>query len=157
MKKISLLIVALIFLCSCQKQELVSITEYYPTYNSIDIKPGIIFTNVAISLEDYNNVTSITSNYDGLTANLYEYDNFEIETYYDESNIEKIYSVRLTSENQTTNEGLKIGDSIDNMLNTYGTNYTNPVSNIYLYNLANSNLSFTIEDSKVSEIIYYLT
>lgn len=157
MKKIIIFFLCLCILCSCENKEEQTISEYYPTYNAIDMKPGTIFSNVAISLTDYNATYTTTSNYNGKTANVYEYDTFEIETYYDEKEIEKIYSIRITSEEQPTNEGIKIGDTIDGMLNTYGVNYTNPIENIYLYNLANTNISFTIENEQIIEIIYYLT
>lgn len=157
MKKIIVLFLCLLIVCSCEKKEEQTISEYYPTYNAIDIKPGTIFSNVAISLADYNNTYTTESSYNEKTANIYEYDTFEIETYYDTAEIEKIYSIRITSEEQKTNEGIKIGDTIEDMRSIYGLNYTNPIENMYLYNLANTNIAFTIDNNQITEIIYYLT
>ena len=156
MKRIIILFICIFIICSCEKKEQMNIQEYYLTYNSIDIKPGAMFSTVAISLDDYNNTHSETSDYNENTANIYEYDNFEIETFYDEDGIEKIYSIRLTNENQPTNEGVKIGDNIDNMLDIYGSDYINVDDSIYLYTIDNTNISFTIENNYIVEIVYYL-
>ena len=156
MKKIIILIFTLFFLCSCETKEEKNIDEYYFTYNAIDLKPGIIFNNVSVSLEEYNNTYSESSNYNESSANIYEYDDFEIETYYDETGIEKIYSIRLTNQEQKTNEGIKIGDTIDNMLKTYGDNYEKIDDNTYLYNISKTNITFTINDNLITDIVYYL-
>ncbi len=157
MKKIILLIVLLLFLGGCSKKEQTKIpTEYYATYNAIEIKPGTFFNNLLSTIGEYNNYRIEDSSFNDEKANIYEYDTFEIETYYD-NEIEKIYSITFTSDEQLTNEGIKIGDTKEKMLSTYKNNYTNNVENIFIYNLSNTNISFTIENGIIIGIVYYLS
>lgn len=157
MKKTIILFISLFILCSCsKKEEQPLIKEFYPKYNSIEIKPGTIFSNTLVSLGEYNKTRIEPSSYYEGNANIYEYDNFEIETYYDNS-LEKIYSITITSEEQLTNEGIKIGDTKDMMIKKYGKDYKNPVDNIYVYNLSNTNISFSIENDIIIQIIYFLS
>lgn len=158
MKKLFIIIICIFLITGCKekKQESLSITEFYPTYNSIDIKPGTFFNNIIASIGNYNDVRIEPSNYYEGDANIYEYDTFEVETYYDDE-IEKIYSIRITSEEQTTNENIKIGNTKKDMISVYGENYQNIEDTIFIYKLANTNLSFTIENDIIIEIVYYLS
>lgn len=157
MKKIMFLIVLLLFLGGCSKEEQTKMpTEYYATYNSIEIKPGTFFNNLLSTIGEYNNYRIEDSSFNNEKATIYEYDTFEVETYYD-NNIEKIYSITFTSDEQLTNEGIKIGDTEEKMLSTYKDNYTNPTENTFIYNLSNTNISFIIENGIIIEIVYYLS
>ena len=159
MRKLIILIISLFILTACTntsqavKEE---ITEYYPTYNNVDIKPGTFFNNVLVTLGEYNEVRLEPSSKDESEANIFSYDDFEIETYF-EGTTEKIYLVRITSSELPTNEGLKIGDSKSQMISTYGKDYTNIEDTIFIYKLANTNLSFTIENDIIIGIIYYIS
>lgn len=157
MKKILIIFTIIFFISGCQKEEsYINPTEYYTKYNSIEIRPGTFFNNLIATLDEYNSYRIEQSNYYEGEATIYEYNTFEVETYFD-NNIEKIFSIRFTSDNQLTNEGVRLGDSKEKMLNIYKNNYTNPDDNIFVYNLSNTNLSFTIEDDIIVEIVYYLS
>lgn len=156
MKKIIIIAICLVLILGCEKKEQNEINDLQFTHNSFEIKPGIMFNNIKYLLNETNDIRSITSNYNEQEANVYEYDNFEIETYYDNNQNEKIYSIRLTNDQEQTNEGIKIGDTIDNMISTYGQKYELLSDNVYLYNFDDINITFTINDNKINEIVYYL-
>lgn len=156
MKKIILIICFLLITgCDYNKKNNSKIEEYYLKYNSVEIKTNTNFSNVIATLGLANNIRIEQSNYYDKPANIYEYDTFEIETYYDNS-IEKIYSIRITSDEQKNNENVKIGDKKNKMISTYGKNYTKIEDNIFIYKLSNTNLSFTLENDIIKEIIYYI-
>lgn len=156
--RIIILLLCIITLTSCKPDSKPTPpVEYYPTYNSIDIKPGTMFNNILVSLEDYNSIREEPSNKNELeTATIYEYDQFEIETYY-ENNVEKIYSIRITSEDFKTNENISIGNTKQDMINTYGNSYEEIENIIFIYKLSNTNLSFTLENDIITEIVYYIS
>lgn len=130
--------------------------EYYLTTNNHNIKLNMLINSLTPTIGMYNNVRVEESSYDSSDTNVYEYDYFEIESY-KVDNVEKIYSITITSEEQSTNEGIKIGDSVETMQEVYGINYTNPVSNIYIYTISNTNISFITENDIIVLIKYYLT
>lgn len=157
MKKIIILVISIFLIVGCQKKEEVNLpTEFYTTYNAIEIKPGILFNNLIATLDEYNSSRKEQSNYYDGEATIYTYDTLEVETYMD-NNVEKVYSITFTSDEQLTNEGLRLGDSKEKMLNVYKDDYTNPLDNIFVYNLSNTNLSFTLEDDIIIGIVYYLS
>ena len=157
MRKLLVLIIILLLMTGCTKKEnQITSTEFYPTYNYIDIKLDTFFRNILITIGEYNAVRTSQSSKNEGDANIYEYDNFEIETYYDK-NEEKIYLIRITSEEQLTNEGIKIGDTKEQMISIYGKDYINVEDCIFIYNLSNTNLSFYIENDIIKEIVYYVS
>lgn len=156
MKKLIIILIIAILLTGCTKEEKTSITELYPIYNEIDVKLNLMFNTIYATLGEYNNKRAEESSYDGSTANIYEYDTLEIETYID-NGIEKVYSITFTSPEQETKEGIKIGDSKEQMLKTYKEDYQEPIDNIFIYNISNTNLSFTIENDIIVGIRYYLS
>ena len=155
MKKIIILIICIFLLTSCnnKKEELNEILDLYTTYNSIELRPGTLFSNIIATLGEPNNTRTEPSTYTEGEATIYEYDNFEIETYI-EDNIEKIYSIRFTNEDQLTNENIKLGDTKEKMISVYGNQYQNIDEVIYVYTISNTSLSFTIENDIIIEIIY---
>lgn len=157
MRKLIILIIALFMITGCYNisQSLThEITEYYANYKNIDLKPGTIFNNILITIGDYNDTRTEPSSKDDSEANIYSYDDFEIETYLEE-NVEKIYLIRITSSSFPTNEGIKIGDSKSQMISIYGNDYTNIEDKIFIYNKSNTNISFTIENDIIIGIVYY--
>lgn len=156
MKKIIIIIILLILITGCTKETQPVITEFYPIYNEMDIKLNLMYSTLYATLGEYNNVRTEESNYDSSEAKVYEYDTLEIETYND-NGIEKIYSITFTSPDQETKEGIKIGNTKEDMLNIYKDNYKNPIDNIYIYNISNTNISFTLENDIIVGIRYYLS
>ncbi len=125
-------------------------TEYYLNYHDTIIKLNSNYTNVIATIGLSND-----SRQENDEISIYSYDDFEIETSL-ENNIEKIKSLWFTSENITTNEGIKIGDTKEKMEQTYGHATTNQ-DNVYVYNLNGTNLSFVTENDKIINIEYMLT
>lgn len=125
-------------------------TEYYLNYHDTIIKLNSNYTNVIATIGLSND-----SRQENDEISIYSYDDFEIETSL-ENNIEKIKSLWFTSENITTNEGIKIGDTKEKMEQTYGHATTNQ-GNVYVYNLNGTNLSFVTENDKIINIEYMLT
>lgn len=157
MKKIIIILMFIFLITGCQNKEEVNMpTEFSTSYNSIEIKPGILFNNLRATLDEYNSSRKEQSNYYDGEATIYVYDTFEIETYFD-NNVEKVYSIMFTSDEQLTNEGLRIGDSKEKMLNVYKDDYYNPIDNVFIYKLSNTNLSFTLENDIIIGIVYYLS
>lgn len=125
-------------------------TEYYLNYHDTIIKLNSNYTNVIATLGLSND-----SRQENDEISIYSYDDFEIETSL-ENNIEKIKSLWFTSENITTNEDIKIGDTKEKMEQTYG-HATTHQGNVYVYNLNETNLSFVTENDKIINIEYMLT
>ncbi len=158
MTKILILILSLFLVAGCSKEEekVAPPTEFYPTYRSIDIKPGTMFDNVIANFGEANATRTEPSSYVDSDATIYEYDYFEIETYYD-GNVEKVYSIRVTSEEQPTNEGVRIGDTKEKMISVYGNEYQSVENILYFYTMQNSSISFTLENDIIVQIVYYMS
>lgn len=152
MKKLIILLTILLF-TGCQNNKN-NLEEYYFTYNDNDIKLNTIFNNTYSIIGEYNYNRLEDSFYYDDQSNVYEYNDFEIETYFD-NNIEKIAAITLTSEYIQTTESVRIYDSKEKMINVYGKNYEQK-GNTYIYKLKNTNLSFTIEDDIIISIRYYI-
>lgn len=84
----------------------------------------------------------------------YSYDSYEIATYPEDSN-EKILTIYLLDDEVATKEGIKIGDTLDDMKQAYGENCE--ISDIsYIYTKGNSTLTFIINGEIISSIEYRL-
>ena len=149
MKKILILITSIILLTGCNisnsKTE-PTIEEYKLTVNNIELKPQLFFNNIRSTVGIYNSY-----HYEDDIV-VFEYDSFEIGTYF-ENNVEKIFFVRITNEDITTDEGIKIGDTKEKMIKVYGKEYTEEL-NKYIYKLNNTSLSFIIDNDIIIEIEY---
>lgn len=154
-KIITILIIILLSIsmssCKSKKEtELSKPTEYYLNYNDISVKLNSNYNNIIATLGLSNDERTEETN-----NKIYSYDDFEIETFL-ENNAEKIKSFWFTSENITTNEGIKIGDSVEKLKEIYGKP-TKSIDDVYVYNLNNTSLSFIAEDNKIINIQYILT
>lgn len=148
-KKIIILLIVLLFICGCNKNEKI-IYEYYVTVDNIDIKVNTLFNYLKVSLNNYNDIKEV-DNSDNI---IYVYNDMEIETYKD-NNEEKVYGFWFTTDKFNTNEGVRIGDTIDKMLYVYGNNYKKN-NNVYTYKLNNSSLLFIIDNGIIKGIEYSL-
>lgn len=157
MRKVFFICLFLLLLtgCSSKGENFEVPDDYLITYNAIDIKPGTFFNNVLATLGEYNHVREVESSYIDGTASVYEYDTFEIETYI-ENNIEKIAAIAITSDEQFTNEGLKLGDSVERMKELYGVNFEMKQDNIYAYKTSDTNILFVVENGIIVGIVYNL-
>ena len=134
------------------QEKRIEITQYYLTYNNIDIKLNTDFSNYIATLDSYNDYRESDSNTPG---SIYYFDKFQIETYY-EGNIERVKSILITSEDIYTNEGLGIGDPEKYITQTYNqpTRFNNDV---YYYELNGTSLSFIVNNGKIISIEYSVT
>lgn len=148
-KKILILIISILFLCGCNSKEK-TIYEYYVTVDDVDIKVDVLFEYLRVSLNNYNDI-KFTADSDNI---VYSYNDIEIETYISD-NIEKVKSFWFTTDKYNTNEGVRIGDSVDKMIYVYGDNY-NYNNDVYVYKLNNSSLSFIVENGIIKGIEYDL-
>ena len=151
MNKKIILLITLLLLTGCKiSNSSKTIYEYYVTIDDVDIKVNRLFYLVDTSLGKYNNYEYIkdTGHY------IYTYNDIEIETYMD-NNEEKINSFWFTTNKYHTNEGISIGDSIKDMINTYGDNYI-VKNNNYIYELNDTSISFIIENDIIKGIEYML-
>ena len=148
-KKIVLLIISLLILCGCNNKEK-TIYEYYVTVDDVDIKVNVLFEFLKVTLNNYNDIKYT----DGSDNIIYSYNDIEIETYLDDE-AERVKSFWFTSNKYNTNEGIRIGDSVDKMIYVYGDKYYYD-NNTYTYKLNNSSLSFIVENDIIKGIEYSL-
>lgn len=86
---------------------------------------------------------------------VYTYDDLEIvPATVDDKNV--IYSVYFISDEVATLEGIKLGDTLDDVVSTYGNDYEQPLTNKYVYTKGDTELSFIIDDDSITSIEYTL-
>lgn len=120
------------------------------TYEGADITPGKSFNEKSIaSTPEKSELPSCAL--EGMD-HVYRYESVEITANVNKGK-EIIYSVYFINENASTNEGVKIGDSKEKMINTYGDGYTNDES-LYTYVSDNGkvNINFQIENNIITGI-----
>ena len=102
---------------------------------------------------DYYEVQSCA--FDGMDK-IYTYDHYEIRTYPD-GETDKVASIYFLDEQVQTQEGVKIGDSFETMVEKYGENYEN-LDAKYIYTKEKTQINFIITDNAITSIEYtYIT
>ena len=120
--------------------------------NETEISLGDNLLN--LELPEASNVYEAEScAFDGIEKT-YTYENYEITTCVKE-NSEDIISIYLTSDQVSTNEGIKIGDSIDTMKQAYGEDFE-LADFSYTYKKGNSTLTFIADNDVITSIEYRL-
>jgi len=148
MKKIIIILLTLLLTaCGISNSKRTIIYEYYITINNIDIKPNMFYDTIKNTIGESNNTRYEEENC------IYEYSGFEIKTNYI-NNIERIESITITNNEIHTNEGITIGNTLEDVKNTYGEGYY-AENNKYVYNLNNTSLSFVLENDIIIEIEYH--
>lgn len=69
---------------------------------------------------------------------------------------DKVYSVYFIDDSVETNEGIKISDSKQAMIEKYGEQYSILTGNKYTYTKGNVELSFMVENDTIISIEYIL-
>lgn len=127
--------------------------KFVVKYNGVDVTPGEAFDESAIDEEsEYYEIVSCA--FDGYDK-VYTYSGVEI-TVSEIDGTDTVYSVYYIDESVETEEGLKISDSKEDMLNAYGENYENDIENKYSYTLDDVILSIIVENDIVTSIEYTL-
>lgn len=126
---------------------------YSLLYKGKEIKVGEEFKENSIE-EEYEQ-SEVTNCAFAAADKVYTYDDLEIVV----ATIEEkslIYSVYFITDEPETKEGIKLGDSLEKMLETYGKEYEQPLTNKYIYTKENVELSFIIENENITSIEYTL-
>ncbi len=125
-------------------------TTYTFSYNNKNLVLGEEFKKEEIGEPlDYSEVASCA--FEGLDKT-YTYEHFELTTFPDGEK-DKIYSIYFLDNEITTNEGIKIGDTKEDLISKYGDNYQQE-DNLYAYKIDKTSLKFIIEDNSIISIEY---
>lgn len=123
---------------------------YYFEDNGKKITLGAEYTSLNLGEEkDYYEVQSCAFN--GMDK-IYTFDNYEVHTY-PENSTDKVLSVYFLNDQVSTTEGVKIGDSMDKMVETYGDEYEQ-LDTQYTYTKGLTQLKFIIENNAITSIEY---
>lgn len=156
MKQVKILIISIIILIitGCVAKEIKESDSYSFNYNGINIA---ISDNMKEVLTNFSNYISyqetMSCAFEGLDK-IYTYEHFEISTY-PKNNLDYVLSIYLLDDTVSTNEGIKINDTYDKLVATYGKEYKNE-GNEYKYIKNNVSLSFIIENNHIIQIAYSL-
>lgn len=89
-------------------------------YNGVTLIPGEIFDRSVLG--KYKEVSEVPNCALGGSDKVYNYKMFEL-TAYIEEDVERIDSIYFIDSNLPTTEGLRLGDTVDDMKSLYGENY----------------------------------
>ena len=98
---------------------------------------------------EYSEVASCA--FEGLDKT-YKYDHFELTTY-PVNGEDKLYIVYFLDDEIKTNEGIKISDSFEDMINAYGNDYYQEV-NLYSYIDGKRSIDFIVQNDVITSISY---
>lgn len=121
-------------------------------YEGVTLIPGEVFEPSVLG-EDYEFSEVPSCAFDG-NDRVYTYEKFEVETYID-GNQERIYYIYIIDPNQSTTEGLCMGDAVDKMKSLYGEDYE-MAGNSYEYTRENTVLTIITQNDVVVSIQYLL-
>ena len=118
--------------------------------NGKKITLGAEYSSLNLGEEkDYYEVQSCAFN--GMDK-IYTFDNYEVHTY-PENSTDKVLSVYFLNNQISTTEGVKIGDSMDKMVETYGDGYEQ-LDTQYTYTKGLTQLKFIVENDVITSIEY---
>ena len=157
-------IIAMLILTGCNNQNnsqegetiqtsLENTEKFSVNYNGVEVTPGTEFNEDAIEEEaTFSEIPSCA--FEG-TDKVYTYSGMEI-TVATIDNKDTVYSVYFIDDSVETEEGVKIADSKEKMIEKYGENYTITLETKYTYTSGNVELSFIIENDMITSIEYTL-
>ena len=121
-------------------------------YEGVALIPGEIFEESALG--EYSDVSEVPScAFDG-NDRVYNYGMFELTAYIDGEE-ERVYSIYFIDPNLPTTEGLRKGDTVDDMKSLYGEDYE-VIGTSYDYTRENTVLSIVTQNDVVVSIEYRL-
>ena len=153
MKKTSFFAIALALLCalsSCMMQEYDN--DFYFRAGGIDIAPGMKSDDALGYLGDARSVRSSPSCAFAGEEKIYSYPGYDIYTLC-EGGKEVIEKLVLKSDAVSTERGVRIGDTMRDVVKAYGRDYDRKGENIE-YEGERCDLQFFFEDGIVTAIIY---
>lgn len=105
-------------------------------------------------LPKYSDVAEVPSCAFGGNDNVYNFKVFELTTHVD-GDEECIYSIYFVDPNLPTTEGLRLGDTVDDMISLYGEGYE-AEENVYAYKRGETSLIMITKNNIVVSIEYRL-
>ena len=123
---------------------------YSFVYNGVQLIPGTAFD--ASALPEATSTYTVPSCALEGTDNVYNYDSFEV-TAFNEGKGEFIYSIYFIDPNLTTPQGLALGDTLDKVVDLYGSDYTQE-DTAYIYESAGTQLIIIFENDSIISIEY---
>ena len=121
-------------------------------YEGVTLTPGEVFDESLLG--KYSGLSEVPScAFDG-NDKVYNYEMFELTAYID-GDEERIYSIYFIDPNLPTTEGLRMGDTVDDMKSLYGENYE-MVGTSYDYTGEDTVLSIVTQNDVVVSIEYRL-
>ena len=121
---------------------------YSYTFGGVELIPGNRFDSGVLPAPI--STTTIPSCAFSGTDNVYTYDAVEVIAY-DEGQGEHLYSIYMLDPNTPTDEGLRLGDSVERMVEIYGENYTKNAGE-YAYYRGDTILVILTSGGKVNSI-----
>lgn len=149
------LITSSILLAGCNKDVEAGegFTKLKVEYAGVNVTPGEAFNVNDIK----NGKTPDISKVKGCAMygfnHIYTYDDIEINANIKDDESEEIYSVFFIGDNVSTPEGIKIGSSVDEMLNAYGNEY-DEFNGVYTYTGVGVFLTIQTNKDVVTSIEY---
>lgn len=122
------------------------------TYKGATLIPGELLD--LSTLPKYSSVAEVPSCAFGGNDNVYNFKTFELTAYLDE-NEERVYSIYFIDPNLPTTEGLRLGDTVDDMQSLYGENYAAEGTS-YTYTRGDTLLIIIAQNDVVVSIEYRL-
>ena len=125
-------------------------------YNNTVIYLGEYIEHILTELEPATEYYEYDScSFEGI-AKIYSYSGFEISTYLkNKTDRDRVYSVNFYDDSVSTVEGIRIGQTYNDMIKSYGTGYKMiPEIGLYMYIKNGTVLSFKIEDNIIAAISY---
>ena len=127
--------------------------KLYFEYANVKIMPKYFADSIVEAVnEEYAYYESPSCAYVGLDK-CYVYSGFTIYTYPDEDAVDHVLQVVLTDDSVSTPEGIRIGDSAEKVIETYGNDYIE-ADGSYAYVQGTVKLMFIIKDGSVYSIQY---
>ncbi len=121
-------------------------------YQDTVLVPGEVFDQ--FPLGECAEISEVPSCAFDRTDKVYHYGDFEL-TAYMEGNVERIYAIYFVDSNLPTAEGLRLGDTVDDMKTLYGENYKAQES-AYTYARGDTLLTIITQNDIVISIEYRL-
>ncbi len=156
MKKIGLFLISILLLtgCGAKKEQEEALETYVFHVGDIDIEVGEEFQKVQDALgKDFTTQTVKSCAFEGEDY-IYTYPDYEIYNYVD-SSTQKIYTITLLTDKVSTKEGIHLGNTKEEVVQTYGNQYEDAYG-AYVYTKGNTILTFIFEENEIVSIEYKL-
>lgn len=124
--------------------------KFFLQYENLNIKLGSVFTTEKYG-DEIEYIETPSCAFEGLDKT-YRYEHYEINTYPDQEK-DKIISIYFLDDQVSTTEGVRLGDSKDQMIETYGNEYKKQDA-LYTYTRNDTQLQLIIQDDTIVSIEY---